>query len=228
MPLAYGGSAARSAPHSPSPGLSGLLLEQPGSRFTAVPSHVVLVLGGVGLVWLVVAALLVLETDRGAGAPAPALPPAAEAAPSRAPADGVPSAPTSLPTPTPVPPVPAPEEPAPPAPQEAHPTLPPSLRSALDEPVLLELTALLKTVHADLDGPDARFSPALTAYIGALTHRMNSHGETFVASVFAPEPQAARRRAAHLHALLVEAGLRPWLLEVFGGRGANGVSVERS
>jgi hypothetical protein len=200
-------------------------LEYLRSRFTAVPSHAVLVLGGLGFAWLVLAGLLVLEIDRGAGAPLSIPPPAAEVLSPHLPAGGVPSAAVSLPSPEPE--APAPDEaPAPTLDGEAHPPLPPSLRSAFDEPILLELTALLETVHADQVAAGAHLDPALAAYVGALTRRMNTHGETFVASVSAPDAQVARRRAADLHAFLVEAGLRPWLLEVFGERGADGVSVE--
>jgi hypothetical protein len=189
-------------------------------------------------VWLVLAGLLALELDRDAGASASAPRPAAEALPPRPPTGGIPSTPVSLPSPepeaialgetrTPDRALALDQALASTPDEEERPPLSPSLRSALDEPILLELTALLETVHADQDGPEALLDPTLTAYVGALTRRMNTHGETFVASVSARDPQAARRRAAHLHGLLVEAGLRPWLLEVFGERGADGVSVER-
>lgn len=101
----------------------------------------------------------------------------------------------------------------------------PSLRSAYDEPVLHELLALLDALAALPGPPDV--PEALRTYVGDLVERMNAHGEAYAARIVAPDPDAAQRRAVRLHALLVEAGLHPWLLDLSGAAGPAGIEVER-
>jgi hypothetical protein len=109
------------------------------------------------------------------------------------------------------------------------PSLPlhPSLRNAGDEPILIELVALFETVHIGLERPDASFDPVLDPYVATLAGRMNSYGHPFVLYLSDKNLDIARRRAARAHALLVDAGLRPWLLDVHGRSGDVGVVVER-
>jgi hypothetical protein len=117
-------------------------------------------------------------------------------------------------------PLPFPSEPASPL---AH----PSLRNAYDEPVMHELAALFDAIHVGLERPGATIDASLSEYVNQLVTRMNAEGQPYVVRLNHPNLEVVRRRAVRGHALLVEAGLRPWLLEVFGERGGAGVSVER-
>lgn len=117
-----------------------------------------------------------------------------------------------------------------PVPRPSAPTSPlahPSLQNAYDEPIMNELAAFFDAIHEGLERPGAAIDPELSIYVDQLVTRMNAEGQPYVVRLNHPNLEVVRRRAVRGHALLVEAGLRPWLLEVFGERGGTGVSVER-
>jgi hypothetical protein len=102
----------------------------------------------------------------------------------------------------------------------------PSLTNAYDEPVSAELASLMESLYDDLSSDGARIGPELAAYVEALIARLNSQGQPYLVRLRGPEVEDVRRRAVRAHALLVSAGLRPWLLEVFGERGSPSVNVD--
>jgi len=179
------------------------------SRF-APTSRAVLIVGGLGFAWLALAGLLVLEWEATRGAPAaPPTPSAHAVAVQAATVQAIqPAALAAFP------------------PAHDGPALSPAFDSAFDEPLVEEVAALLGHLYPGLGEPGARIEPVLEGYTRTLAARMNAHGGTFVATFSAPDVRVARRRAARAHALLVEAGVRPWLLEAVGEAGPEALAVE--
>jgi len=227
-------------------------LERTRSRFGKLSSRAVLFTGGVALAWLIVAGLLILQLDaEGYLGDSPVVSPpitAVSEAPRSSPdwespdheidktlaaeehGDSTPAvdAPQSEVTAPTAPETAAPREPGPLlSDSSGSPLSHPSLRDATDEPITHEVAALFNAIHVGLERPGATIDPSLANYVNALVARMNTHGEPLVVRMRDQNLEIARRRAVRAHALLVEAGMRPWLLEVFGERGAGGVSVER-
>lgn len=103
-----------------------------------------------------------------------------------------------------------------------------SLQDAYDEPILAELVTFLDAVHVRLGEHGEPLPSGLLPYFLDLVQRMNAEHEAYHATVFAPSPALADRRADRLRLLFSDAGLAPDLLTLIGHKGSDGVVVERS
>jgi len=209
------------------------------SRLALSSSRVILALGGLGVVWLVLAGLFVVHLevresnyDIGGNAPLKAAqPPDVVVLSSHI---GLANSPPSLAghaldlEPGYTAPPSSPEDP------ENEETERPglsvlkgtqsSLLSVSDEPVWKELAALFETL--ELNKLEVSFDTSVYEYASALVHRMNNRGEPYLAQFYHPDPSIARQRALAAHMFLVDKGLHPWLLKVFSASGAENVTVQ--
>lgn len=89
----------------------------------------------------------------------------------------------------------------------------------------IELRGLLRSIQPLLGDSTTDFDPDLEDYMEDLTARINAAGATFGVRFDAPVVADARLAAVRAHAVLVDRGLQPWLLEASGSTGPLDVVV---
>ncbi len=164
-----------------------------------------LALGGSGLLWLLAAGLVVLRLDAEGALGTVEVPPTQGVLHTDPP--GEPAA-----SPLTAPPPPDPRF---------------TVEALEGKRELDALADLVSATHVGLEELEARFDPGYGPYVERLVERLNGLGQVYAVRITAPDAGVARRRAERTRELLLQAGLRPWLLDASGAAGPKGVAVER-